>query len=121
MPPRATQSKLPFARKLRREMTVAEANLWHAVRDGRLDGLKFRRQVPLGRYVVDFLCVESRLIVELDGPPHDDPRQKAHDAARDRWLRERGYRILRASNDLALGGLDLLLGKIKSLARALQS
>ena len=84
MPPRDTHNKLPFARRLRREMTVAESMLWRALRDSRLGGLKFRRQVPIGRYVVDFLSVESRLIVELDGPPHDDPMQRAHDDARDR-------------------------------------
>jgi len=116
MSPRATQAKLPFARKLRREMTVAETMLWRELRGSRLNGTKFRRQVPIGRYVVDFLCVEHRLIVELDGPPHDDPRQRAHDDARDRWLRENGYRVLRFPNDLAFGGMDLLLAKIGTVA-----
>jgi len=52
-------------------MTRAEAMLWRSLRGGALDGLKFRRQVPIGRYVVDFLCVKHRLAVELDGAPHD--------------------------------------------------
>jgi len=99
-------------------MTVAEKDLWRALRGSRLAGLKFRRQVPIGRYFVDFLCVEHALVVELDGPPHDDPRQRAHDEARDAWLRGQGYRVLRFPNDLALGGMDLLLARIRSAAGA---
>ena len=97
-------------------MTAAEALLWRELRGSRLGGLKFRRQVPIGRYVVDFLCVDRALIVELDGPPHDDPGQRAHDEARDRWLRGEGYRVLRFRNDLALAGIDLLLADVRRAA-----
>jgi len=67
---RYPSSQLTFARRLRRDMTNAEVALWRCLRGSRLDGLKFRRQVPIGVYLVDFLCVEHRLIVELDGRPH---------------------------------------------------
>ena len=70
-PARVSENRTAFARKLRREMTQAEAMLWRSLRGVALDGLKFRRQVPIGRYVVDFLCVKHRLAVELDGAPHD--------------------------------------------------
>ncbi len=93
-------------------MTVAETILWRSLRGSRLNGLKFRRQVPIGRYVVDFLCVEHRLIVELDGAPHEDEEQEHHDVFRDAWLREHGYRMLRLRNDLVIGGGDIALDLI---------
>ena len=105
---------MAFARKLRRDMTAVEARLWRELRDSRLGGAKFRRQVPVGRYFADFLCLEHRLIVEFDGPTHDDPFQREHDGPRDRWLRAEGWTVLRFPNDLAIGGMDLLLGRIRA-------
>ena len=75
-PARVSENHTAFARKLRREMTQAEAMLWRSLRGGGLDGLKFRGQVPIGCYVVDFLCIRHRLVVELDGAPHDRDEQK---------------------------------------------
>ena len=109
---RQTSSNLPFARKLRREMTHAESIMWRALRASRFNGLKFRRQVPIGPYVADFLSVQHRLIVELDGRPHDSEQQKAHEAKRDAYLRAKGYRVLRFSNDLIIGGCDIALQRI---------
>jgi very-short-patch-repair endonuclease len=103
-----------LARTQRRTPARAEEMLWRALRARNLDGHKFRRQVPLGPYVADFLCLEARLIVELDGPPHDDPTQQAHDARRTAWLAAQGFRVLRFSNDLLLGGSgDLVLDAIR--------
>jgi 2-isopropylmalate synthase len=83
------------ARALRASMTDAERKLWYALRDRRLQGVKFRRQAPIGRYIVDFLCVSHRLIIEADGSQHaENPR----DAIRDGWLNENGYRVLRFTN-----------------------
>jgi very-short-patch-repair endonuclease len=82
------------ARSLRRSAPATERNLWKLLRHRRLEGLKFRRQVPLGPYVVDFVCLRHRLIVEADGPFHD-PEQ---DAVRDAWLRGQGFRVLRFTN-----------------------
>ena len=114
MPARVSKERRAFARSLRREMTVAESILWRALRGGQCDGLKFRRQVPIGRYVADFLCVEHRLIVELDGPPHENEEQRRHDAARDAWLRAQGYRVLRLANELVIGGGDIPLDRIRA-------
>ena len=72
-----------------------ERALWNLLRGRRLEGLKFRRQVPIGRYVVDFLCLRHRLIVEADGPHHED---SLHDVERDAWLRSQGFRVLRFAN-----------------------
>jgi very-short-patch-repair endonuclease len=114
MPARVSENRTAFARRLRRDMTQAEAMLWRSLRGGALDGLKFRRQVPIGRYVVDFLCVEHRLAVELDGAPHDRDEQKDHDALRDAWLFEHGYRILRLRNELVIGGGNIPLDMIRA-------
>jgi very-short-patch-repair endonuclease len=82
------------ARALRRRATLTERTLWTLLRNRRLAGLKFRRQVPLGPYVADFVCLAHRLIVEADGPFHDP----AHDARRDQWLRTQGFHVLRFGN-----------------------
>jgi very-short-patch-repair endonuclease len=84
-----------MARALRRRAPEIERFLWKLLRDRRLDGLKFRRQVPIGRYVVDFVCLRHRLVIEADGPFHD----AEHDAARDAWLTLQGFRVLRFSNN----------------------
>jgi very-short-patch-repair endonuclease len=79
---------------MRREPTFTERALWTLLRNRRLAGLKFRRQVPIGDYVVDFLCFSHHLVVEADGPMHDPHR----DAVRDAWLRSKGLRVLRFPN-----------------------
>ncbi|MDR7031955.1 DUF559 domain-containing protein [Mesorhizobium sp. BE184] len=95
--------KRQFARSLRREMTEAEDRLWHELRSRRLDRIKFRRQVPIGKYVADFVCLEARLIVEIDGSQHAD---SAHDFLRDADLKSRGFRVLRFWNDDVLRDLN---------------
>ena len=88
-----------LARRLRREMTDPERLLWGQLRAHRQAGLAFRRQAPLGPYVLDFVCHAARLVVELDGGGHSWVAQSRSDAARDCWLAERGYRVLRFWND----------------------
>ncbi len=92
-------------------MTFAEALLWRILRRRGI-GEKFRRQVPIGRYVVDFLCVSAKLVIELDGPGHDDAEQRAHDFARDKWLSARGWKVLRFSNELVIGESAALYNEI---------
>jgi very-short-patch-repair endonuclease len=84
------------ARRLRRAPTYSEQQLWKVLR--RTD-LHFRRQAPLGPYVVDFVCHQHRLIVELDGGVHDLPAVAARDVQREAWLTGRGYRVMRFRND----------------------
>ena len=121
MPARVGARQTVFARRLRRDMAAAEIIRWRDLRGGRLDGLKFRRQVPIARFVVDFLCVEHRLIVELDGPGHDSIEQKSHDSARDAELRRRGYHILRFANELVIPDGDFVLGEIRRTVLAIVS
>jgi very-short-patch-repair endonuclease len=107
--------QLIFARKLRRDMTNAEAALWRCLRGSSLGGLKFRRQVPIWVYVVDFLCVQHCLIVELDGRPHERSKQKQYDIERDRWLAAQGYKVLRLTNDTVMGGGNMVFATIKAV------
>ncbi len=83
------------ARRLRREMTAPEVVLWDVLRGGRLGGLRFRRQHPIGSYILDFFCPVAKLAVEVDGEGHANPEQARRDDARSRWLNERGIRVLR--------------------------
>ena len=85
-----------YARAMRGEPTDAEAKLWHEIRDRRLDRIKFRRQVPIGSYIVDFVCLEARLVVELDGGQHSE---SSYDEMRDAELKARGFRVIRFWND----------------------
>ena len=88
------------ARRLRKQSTDAEKSLWRLLRSRQLGGHKFRRQAPLGRYIVDFLCLERKLVIEIDGGMHQ-LRANA-DRARSKWLEERGYRVLRFWNNQVL-------------------
>jgi very-short-patch-repair endonuclease len=90
-------SKL-FARELRRNMTQAEQRFWSLVRGKRLEGVKFRRQQTIGPFIVDFICVEAKLIVELDGAQHHDEEQAWYDCQRTRYLNECGYEVMRFNN-----------------------
>lgn len=91
-----SDGNLMRAQKLRREMSAAERVLWGFLRDRRLGGLKFRRQVAIGPWVADFYCAEADLIVELDGDSHRDERKQL-DSVRDKWMNDRGLETLRVT------------------------
>ena len=97
-------SGIARARNLRSNMTQAERRLWYHLRNRRFDGWKFRRQVSLGDYVVDFICASARLIIEVDGGQHME-RSEA-DVTRTAWLNSQGYRVLRFWNNDVLGNLE---------------
>ena len=92
---------LQHARDLRRASTPAERKLWSRLRAGRLNGLKFRRQHPIGPYIVDFLFERTRTAVELDGHTHGE--QIEYGTARQAWLESCGYRVIRFSNKRCVG------------------
>jgi very-short-patch-repair endonuclease len=101
------------AKALRRTMTDAERKLWLFLRNRRLDGYKFRRQVPVGPYVADFLCERARLIVEVDGGQHADATVR--DNQRSAWLSQHGYRVERFWNKEVLQNLDGVWERIASV------
>jgi very-short-patch-repair endonuclease len=99
---RSSKPLLPLAKAMRREPTQAEARFWHYAKNRGIGGLKFRRQVPVGPYVADFLCAERMLIVEIDGGQHAD---NAHDDVRDAYLAAEGYVVLRFWNSDVLADM----------------
>ncbi len=101
------------ARRLRHEMTPAEEKLWKALKGHHLLGLKFRRQHPLGRFILDFCCPEHKLVVELDGGIHQSTEE--YDEARTEHLEAHGYRVLRVPNEDILMDLDSVLDHIRTL------
>jgi very-short-patch-repair endonuclease len=96
---------------LRTNQTEAEQRLWYHLRAHRFMGLKFKRQKPMGRYIVDFVCMERQLIIELDGGQHAE--QMAYDQHRDAWLRSQGYTVLRFWNNEVMQQLEDVLEQIR--------
>lgn len=99
-----------LARTLRKQATPAEKFLWHRLRNKQLNGLKFRRQHPIGRYVVDFYCAELRLIVEVDGEIHKN--QYDQDQFREDWLKAKGYFVVRFTNQQVINEIESVLRQI---------
>ena len=102
------------ARRLRKEMSLPEGLLWRALRAHRLEGLHFRRQHPVGPYVLDFYCDAAHLAVEVDGAMHYLEGRPERDAARDAWLLQRGIRTLRLPARLVLKDMD---GALRTILR----
>jgi very-short-patch-repair endonuclease len=104
------------ARSLHRDLTDAERIIWNAIRGHRLHGKSFRRQTPIGHFIVDFVCHAAALIIEIDGGQHYEAENIKHDARRDAFLASKGYGILRFNN------LDVMTnrqGVLETIATAL--
>ena len=110
---RVPKKLLIRARALRRQSSDAEKTLWGHLRARRLNGFKFRRQVVIESYIVDFICVEAKLIIEADGGQHTE--QRTYDAVRTARLEYLGYRVLRFWNHEVLGELDAVLERISAV------
>jgi very-short-patch-repair endonuclease len=107
---RTTEATQERARELRRDQTPAKQQLWARLRSKQLYGLKFRRQHPIGQFIVDFCCVSCKLVIELDGDSHAS--QKEYDQGRTAWLESRGYRVIRFTNREVTRQLDAVLEAI---------
>ena len=105
------------ARKLRESQTSAEAKLWRAVRNRRLARWKFRRQHPIDRYVVDFVTLDGKLIVEVDGVTHSEPSELARDNAHSEVLEACGFHIVRVSNSDVYENLEGVIEMIEGTLR----
>jgi very-short-patch-repair endonuclease len=104
------------AKQLRQAMTRAETLLWRYVKANRIDGLGFRRQVPIRNYIADFVCLSTKLIVELDGESHDfEERQKA-DQSRDAFFVSEGFQVLRFTNEQVMSNLEGVVEVIRQTA-----
>ena len=102
------------ARALRKDMTLAERIIWRAVRAHRLNGAGFRRQTPIGPFIVDFVSHAAMLIIEIDGGQHFEDSHERRDAARDAYLRARGFRVLRFNNHDVMTNREGVLTTIAS-------
>ena len=109
-PPQKTVER---AKELRRKLTLPEVVLWQAIRGRKLAGARFRRQHPIGPYILDFYCEAAGLAVEVDGQGHEHPDQMAHDARRMAWLNLRGVAVYRVAARDVLGNLEGVLFAIK--------
>ena len=103
------------AQQLRKTSTEAEKMLWTCLRNKKLEGLKFRRQHPIGRFIVDFYCHEKRLVIEVDGGIHNEAEIKERDEGREEELRSFGLTVLRFSNEEIINDMNIVLKKLKEL------
>ena len=99
-------------------MTPAETLLWRYIKAHRVDRLGFRRQVPIGAYIFDFVCHSTRLIIELDGESHDFASQLVGDQRRDAWAVAQGYAVLRFDNEDVLTNLEGVVEMIRETAKS---
>jgi len=102
-----------ISKDLRKRATVSENRLWSFLKDRQLDGVKFRRQEPIGRYIADFLSYERKLIIELDGSPHLEIENQEQDKERGEWLKSQGYTILRFWNRQVIRNMEGVLAEIR--------
>lgn len=107
------QEQVGFARDLRQKFTDAEKALWMKLRNRQLEGVKFRRQQPIGSHIVDFVSFERKLIIEIDGGQHNEERTKERDEERTMRLEERGYRLMRFWNNGVLTNAEGVLERIR--------
>ncbi len=111
-----------FARGLRKNSTDAELKLWSRLRDRRLDGIKFRRQMMIGRFVADFCCIDAKLVIELDGGQHAE--QEAKDDERTKGIQTAGFEVIRFWNNDVMqnitGVLDTILSHVVAATRRRQ-
>jgi len=117
MPPKRSTPKVYHrAIQLRKEPTTAEAKLWAYLRGNKIDGVNFRRQHAIGKYIVDFCSLKKKLVIELDGSQHLG--QEEYDQERTLYLKSQGYRVIRFWNDQVMSDLE---GVIKTIIYAVKS
>jgi very-short-patch-repair endonuclease len=104
------------AKQLRQTMTRAETLLWRYVKANRIDGLGFRRQTPIRNYIVDFVCMAAKLIIELDGESHDFAERQKADESRDAFFFSQGFQVLRFTNEQVMSNLEGVVEVIRQTA-----
>ena len=101
-----------FAKQNRQNQTEAEEKLWQSVRNRNIDGYKFRRQHPIAGFIPDFVCLEKKLIIEIDGDYHNEAEQKQYDEGRAEWLKEHNYKLLRFTNEQVMNDMPFVVKNI---------
>jgi very-short-patch-repair endonuclease len=115
-PPALWENLKPLVRQMRHDPTPAEDAVWQRVRNRQIAGAKFRRQYTIERFVVDFVCLERRLIIEVDGEIHQ--YQQGEDEIRQAFLESQGFRVVRFRNEDVMGQIEDVVGQIESELRA---
>ena len=105
-------NRTTLARNLRRKQTDAERKLWAILRSRQFENSKFRRQEPIGKYIVDFVSLDRELIIELDGGQHNQQPEMEKDEVRTKWLESRGFRVIRFWNNDVLQNLEGIAARI---------
>jgi len=113
LPMGESRRQIALARRFRQSQTDAEKALWARLKNKQLESVKFRRQQPLGLYIVDFVSFERKIIVEVDGGQHNEREGKKRDKKRAAWLKENGYQVLRFWNNEVLMNMEGVLEKIE--------
>ena len=113
---RAPKETIILARRLRRDLSQPEARLWNRLRERKPEATVFRRQHPIGPYVLDFGCAKARLVVEIDGLSHDLGDRPQRDASRDAWLKARGLTVMRVAASEAMRNADEVADAIARMA-----
>ena len=108
-----SRGQIAFARQLRQKQTDAERALWMRLRRKQVEEVRFRRQQPVGPYIVDFASFEKKLVIEIDGSQHNGEKVKDRDEQRAMWLKERGYHVLRFWNNEVLLNMEGVLERIR--------
>jgi very-short-patch-repair endonuclease len=108
----STAIRRATAKRLRATTTPHERTLWRALKELPIEGTHFRRQAPIGPYVVDFFCPAAHLIIEIDGGHHNDDETATRDRERQLWLEQEGYRVVRFWNSEITDGLNAVLERI---------
>ena len=111
----AKSNLLNRAKELRHTETEAEQIIWSWLRAKKLNDVKFRRQEPVGKYIVDFVSFEKKLIIEIDGGQHNLEENSANDKARTEWLQSQGFRVIRFWNNDVSSNLDGVVTRIKEV------
>ena len=112
-------NKLTYTRLLRKNQTSAELLLWDALRNRKFHNVKFRRQVFIDNYIVDFVSFEKRIIIELDGEYHNQRHRKLYDIKRTNYLQDKGFQVIRFWNNYVLNELDKVLEEIHLTSNSL--
>jgi len=107
-------SELQFARGLRKTQTKAESLIWQKLRAKRFEGIKFKRQQPIGEYIVDFISFEKMLVIEIDGGQHNEDKWILHDTERKLYLEGLGYTVLRFWNNEVIDNIEGVFEKLKT-------
>lgn len=107
------KKNINLAKNLRKNLTETERYLWKFLRAKRLNGIKFKRQEPIGNFIIDFISYEKKLIIELDGGQHAEKGKREKDNRRDEWFERQGYKILRFWDNEVFTNIEGVLEKIK--------